>query len=221
VTGPILVPCLVALRSEFNHLAPARDRGADGWIGDKAHQQESSDHNPDETGRTPYEDADNVDEVHALDVDKDLGAGLAMNPKVEIIWARCVSGAEQRLQNIIWAGHIASRSWGWAWRPYTGPSKHFDHAHFSARYVTALEANTDWWGIYPATDPREDLPVEPAEFNKLMDGWAKTKAGLAYRNGLLSVDLGAAGGSTFAQAVQNTEINTSKLLERIPANTTE
>ena len=43
----ILVPCLVSLRSEFNKLAPGRDKASDGSIGDTAHQQESSDHNPD------------------------------------------------------------------------------------------------------------------------------------------------------------------------------
>ena len=48
----ILVPCLVALRNEFNQLAPNRDKASDGSIGDTSHAASSSDHNPDETGNT-------------------------------------------------------------------------------------------------------------------------------------------------------------------------
>jgi hypothetical protein len=152
MADPILVACLVALRTEFNVLAPGRDKGADGWIGDAAHQQESSDHNPDETGRTPYEDADNINEVHALDIDKDLGGGLDLDTYVERIRLAHERGDDDRLQNIIWRGRIASRSWGWTWRAYTGPSQHFDHAHFSARYTTAQENDTSPWGVYQEDD---------------------------------------------------------------------
>jgi hypothetical protein len=70
----ILVPCLVSLRTEFNRLSPGRDKASDGSIGDAAHQKEPSDHNPDDTPgvATPYTDADNIPEVHAIDVDNDL-----------------------------------------------------------------------------------------------------------------------------------------------------
>lgn len=147
MAAPILVACLVTLRTEFNTLAPKRDKGADGWIGDAAHQRESSDHNPDESGATPYEDADNINEVHALDIDKDLGGGLDLDDYVQRIVADQKAGRDVRLQNVIWRGRIASRSWGWTWRTYTGPSKHFDHAHFSARYTTAQEKDTSPWGV--------------------------------------------------------------------------
>ena len=68
----ILVPCLVKLRSEFNAIAPDRDKSSDGSIGDAAHQDSQSDHNPDETGNVPIRDAYKVNEVHAIDVDVDL-----------------------------------------------------------------------------------------------------------------------------------------------------
>jgi hypothetical protein len=152
----ILVKCLVALRNEFNTLAPNRDKGADGWIGDAAHQQETSDHNPDETGRTPFEDADNINEVHALDIDKDLGGGLDLDVYVERIRRNHQSAKDNRLQNIIWLGRVASRSWGWTWaaRPSIG---HFDHAHFSARYTTAQENDESPWGVLEEDMDTQDV----------------------------------------------------------------
>lgn len=171
----ILVPSLVSLRNEFNELAPHRDKASDGSIGDTSHAAASSDHNPDETGNTPTEDADNVNEVHAIDVDDDLRkAGWSMSRCVEIIVTRHREGRDNRLQNVIWNRRIWSRSWGWTARSYNGPSPHTEHAHFSARYTTAQEADTRGWGLLEALAAEEDIPMEPAEFNKLMDGWAKT-----------------------------------------------
>lgn len=144
----ILVPCLVALRREFNLLAPDRDRTSDGSIGDSEHSQTSSDHNPDETGRTPYEDADSTNEVHAIDVDRDLNrAGWDMQRAVDLLIRRQHSGEDDRLQNVIFNGWIWSRSWGWIPRRYTGANPHDKHAHFSARYTTATESDTAPWGL--------------------------------------------------------------------------
>lgn len=145
----VLVPCLVALRAEFNAVSLNRDKASDGWLGDAAHRRESSDHNPDETGRTPYEDADNVDEVHALDVD-DSGpwpdAGWFDRTVLAIVERHRLE-KDDRLQIVIRNRRIASRSWGWTWRPYTGPNPHTEHAHFSARYTSAQEADTRPWGV--------------------------------------------------------------------------
>jgi hypothetical protein len=149
----ILIPCLVSLRAEFNKLAPTRDKASDGSIGDTAHQHESSDHNPDETGSTPYEDADNVNEVHAIDVDNDLHQpGWTMDKALQIIITRHRLGLDDRLQNVIYNRRIWSRTWGWTARAYTGPSAHTEHAHFSARYTTAQEQDTRGWGLLDQED---------------------------------------------------------------------
>jgi hypothetical protein len=167
----ILVPCLVTLRDEFNALAPGRDKASDGSIGDAAHAQESSDHNPDETGRTPYEDADDINEVHAIDVDDDLRRpGWTMNRALEIIVTRHREDRDDRLQNIIYNRRIWSRSWGWTARAYTGASAHTEHAHFSARYTTAQERDTSPWGLL------ED-DVTKSEFTAWMTEWARSAAG--------------------------------------------
>ncbi len=158
----ILVPCLVSLRTEFNTLAPSRDRASDGSIGDSAHASSSSDHNPDETGATPYEDADSRNEVHAIDVDADLRkSGWTMERAVDLIVSRHRRGLDNRLQNVIYNGRIWSRSWGWTERTYTGSNKHNKHAHFSARYTTAQESDTRRWGLLEADDA--PAPTQPEE----------------------------------------------------------
>jgi hypothetical protein len=167
----ILVPCLVSLRTEFNRLSPGRDKASDGSIGDVAHQQEPSDHNPDETGNTPTKDADSINEVHAIDVDNDLRkSGWSMDKCLEIIITRHRSGADDRLQNVIYNRRIWSRSWGWTARAYTGASAHTEHAHFSARYTTPQENDTSAWGLLEGED--DDMAtITQSDFNARMDAW--------------------------------------------------
>jgi hypothetical protein len=149
----ILIPCLAALRDEFNRLAPGRDHASDGSIGDVAHQREVSDHNPDETGAVPIHDADHVNEVHAIDVDIDFDLpGLDAEMVVQFLLGRCRSGAEKRLRYMIYNRRIWDYRSGWAEKPYTGPSAHTEHIHFSASYVSELEASVASWHL-------EDIPV--------------------------------------------------------------
>ena len=167
----VLVPCLVSLRTEFNTLAPSRDRNSDGSIGDSAHASSSSDHNPDETGATPYEDADSTNEVHAIDVDADLRkAGWTMAKAVEVIVTRHRSGADNRLQNVIFNRRIWSQSWGWTARTYTGSNPHDKHAHFSSRYTTTQERDTRRWGLLEAEDDGM-AGITQTDFNARMDSW--------------------------------------------------
>lgn len=148
-----VVPCLLRLRNDFNAVAPDRDRASDGTIGDANHSS-SSDHTPDEIsdalrGRDP----DNVNEVHALDVDADLRVpGLSMENVVQFLLARCRSGAETRLHYIIYNRRIWSASNGWRQEAYTGANAHDRHAHFSSTYSTAGEASVASWRL-------EDIPV--------------------------------------------------------------
>lgn len=149
-----VVPCLLALRDEVDRLNPGRDKSADGTIGDATHTS-SSDHTPDEDSTVLRgKDPDGANEVHALDIDATgpWPPGQDLDDSVEIIRLRHLRGDDNRLQNIIWRARIASRTWGWAWRPYDGPSRHFDHAHFSARYTTAQEQDTRPWGLQKEDD---------------------------------------------------------------------
>jgi hypothetical protein len=149
----ILVPCLVRLRSEFNIIAPNRDKSSDGSIGDAAHQATQSDHNDDEVGNVPIRDADKIHEVHAIDVDVDLREpGLTMETVVQFLLKRCRAGAEKRLRYIIFNRRIWEQSNGWKQQTYNGSNPHDHHAHFSASYTTSLEASTASWHL-------EDIPV--------------------------------------------------------------
>lgn len=155
----IVVADLLDLQKEINTVGPHRDHGADGTIGDKAHQQESSDHNPDDTPgvKTPFTDPDKIPEVHALDADS-TGPWLPdwnMTRIVFIVVVRHHMGLMDVLQNVIYDRVIWSRSTGWKPQPYTGSDPHTEHAHFSSRYGSGAGASnpenyTGSWGIVDA-----------------------------------------------------------------------
>lgn len=176
-------PAIVSLFAEFDELAPARSRGSDGTIGDQAHEDRVSDHNIDDgpdQGATPYEDADGVPEIHAADVTATLNrAGWTMSRATEIIVTRHREGDDDRLQNVIYNARIASRSWGWTWRAYSGSNAHTKHAHFSLRYTDAAERDTRPWGLLEADDvTKEEMKAALREvMPDVLTSWAKTEDG--------------------------------------------
>jgi hypothetical protein len=183
----VLVPCLVSLRAEFNLAGPNRSKASDGSIGDTAHASSSSDHNPDETGATPYEDSDRLNEVHAIDVTR-AGpwlSGFDFDDAVDRVRLRHLRGEDDRLQNIIYKARIASRSWGWTWRPYGGGNPHDKHAHFSARYSTAQESDTSPWGVAgksSAGGEDDDMTTKAEFISWLKDGDVRLALAAAVMN---------------------------------------
>jgi hypothetical protein len=172
VSAWILIPCLRVLRDEFNALAPGRDKGADGSIGDTAHAAGgTSDHLPDEDfAALRGKDSDSVNEVHALDIDSTgpWPDGLTMDKIVAHILSYCRRASsdllnEPRLRYIIWNRKIYKAP-NWAAETYTGTADpHTNHAHFSAEYVSSLEADTSTWHL-------EDLvALTDAEIVKIAD----------------------------------------------------
>lgn len=185
MAGWILVPCLVSLRGELNTLSPGRDKATDGSIGDAAHAAEPSDHNPDETGTPERYDSDNINEVHAIDVDKDLRkSGWDATRVARTIASRHARGLDNRLEYIIWNRQIASRSTGWAWVPYDGSNPHTDHIHFSSRYDTAAENNTAPWGLLEEEDDFSMLFKDLDQFKDYMVSLVQVQVPDAINKGL-------------------------------------
>lgn len=111
-------------RDQVNRRWPNRDTASDGWIGDTSHQATPSDHNPDpDTGV-----------VRAIDIDRDLDKKDrdAMEHLVGQLRRYCRNRQDHdRVAYIIFDGLIASNTYGWGWRPYSGSNPHDHHAHIS------------------------------------------------------------------------------------------
>lgn len=159
MSGWVAVADLLDLRGEFNDLGPARDKGADGLVGDAAHQAESSDHNPDDTpgSRTPHTDSDSIPEVHALDVDSSGPwlNGATMDKAFAVVMSTMrLLGPAAPLAYAIWNRKIYYNPTFLA-NPYDGDDPHTNHAHFSSRYGSGSgssnpENYTGSWGIREA-----------------------------------------------------------------------
>lgn len=153
----VLIPSLVALRTEFNTVAPNRDKGSDGSIGNSLHTS-SSDHTPDEDSAILRDhDADSKNEVHALDIDSSgpwpggpAWFDSAIKGIVERERRRWLDPNDMcRLNYVIWNRKIADKDVNdFEWRDYHGTSDdHTGHAHFSNRYETPAENDTSPWGL--------------------------------------------------------------------------
>jgi hypothetical protein len=143
----VLTRGLTTVRSEFNAVFPSRDKASDGSVGDLAHQTGPSGHNPDRTGRAEYSDGDALDEVRAIDVDRDLIPGSAidwMELVVQYLVRKARAGGYIPFRYIIYKRRIWSRTDGWVTRTYTGLNAHDRHAHFSGDYTQTAD---NWTGL--------------------------------------------------------------------------
>lgn len=159
----ILIPSLAQLRTDFNFIAPNRKTASDGWIGDTAHQESTSDHNDDEIGNVPIHDADSIHEVHAVDVDSDLNQpGITMQKCINTILVTPKDLA--RLRYIIYNRQIWSASNNWKPETYTGSDPHTGHGHFSGSYTTSKEYDSSQWSIRELA-----MPLDSTDFSKIED----------------------------------------------------
>lgn len=179
--GWVLTQNMVRLRTELNQLGPNRDRTTDGSVGDLAHQSSPSGHNPDLTGYPEWADGDSLDEVRAIDVDKDGPwlYGQSMEKIVQHLVMRGRKGDPIPLAYIIYNRRIWGWFNGWATQTYNGDNPHDKHAHFSGDYSQKADnAGSFNYGIATLGKPEEgDLPVKQDEFNKLMTTWARSGEG--------------------------------------------
>ena len=118
---PILCKAGQQLREQFDDTYPDRDRTSDGWIGNRAHQNRPSHHNPDAEGI-----------VRAIDIDRDLSGKAKPDLMPDLAdQIRHAAKSDKRIAYIIFAGKIASPRMGWRWRKYSGINPHTKHCHIS------------------------------------------------------------------------------------------
>jgi hypothetical protein len=132
---PILCKAGQQLREQIDDSFPDRDRKSDGWIGDAAHSNRKSDHNPDPSNGI----------VRAIDVDKDLDSRPSTGAYLADQIRECAKAGEKRISYIIYAGKIASSKRAWRWRPYDGINKHDHHIHIS--FTKEGDQNGRWFDI--------------------------------------------------------------------------
>jgi hypothetical protein len=130
---------LKTLFQQVNCLAANRKKGKDGSIGDLAHRQRSSDHNPwvlDKDGRSGI--------VTAIDITNDPANGCNCN----VLAKSLQDNKDKRIKYVIWNRQIMSSSvHPWTWRPYTGANPHDKHLHISVGCEKSVCDSTDLWNI--------------------------------------------------------------------------
>jgi hypothetical protein len=132
---------LLKLRDQVNARAPRRNKASDGTIGDAAHCQRNSDHNP-------WVRDGSIGVVTALDITNDPAGGCDVNTIAEAIRA----SRDSRVKYIIWNKPIANSAGigtaePWQWRPYTGPNPHTRHMHVSVKPDKVSYDSTANWAI--------------------------------------------------------------------------
>jgi len=136
-----LAESLKVLRAEINERFPNRSKAADGTIGDAAHSQRASDHNPNPDGV-----------VCAIDITHDPANGVDGSH----IAARACRDA--RTKYVIWNRRIWSKARASeGWRPYSGANAHTKHVHISVGPGASLYDSKKTWGFgLPAPAPEEE-----------------------------------------------------------------
>jgi hypothetical protein len=132
---------LLTLRNEVNAAAPNRSKRSDGTIGDAAHCQRRSDHNP-------WVRDGNTGVVTAMDITNDPNDNCDADKIAESIRAN----EDPRVKYIIWNSRIANSSSidgkpPWAWRPYTGSNPHDKHIHISVKSDKPNYDSTAPWNV--------------------------------------------------------------------------
>jgi hypothetical protein len=142
---------LEVLLAEVNAAAPRRSKASDGSIGDVAHQKAgTSDHLPNPAGV-----------VRARDFTNDPSGGLDSSDLAERIRLLAIKGhpALGSGAYVISDGRIASATYGWAWRPYSGANPHDHHCHVSVATLASGYDSMAPWGVLAKPAPSKPKPT--------------------------------------------------------------
>ena len=142
---PLLCKAGQQLREQIDDAFPDRDRKSDGWIGDAAHSNRKSDHNPDPSNGI----------VRAIDVDKDLDSRSSTGVYLADQIRECAK-KDKRISYIIYAGKIASRKSFFRWKKYKGINSH--HAHIHISFTKEGDQNGSWFDNIPMLGAKNERP---------------------------------------------------------------
>lgn len=158
--SPRLCPAGITFRDQLNARFPKRDKRSDGWIGDAAHSQRRSYHNPDRNGV-----------VWALDVDENMGIGTWRNGHAAkrladqlLVYASSGLPGSERILHVVYEDQVASgtyRKWWWIWR---GKGYgHTEHVHITFRDGAGNDGRA-----FPLPILALDVPTMKAWANQLV-----------------------------------------------------
>lgn len=166
----MLTPGMKNLGNQFNERWPTRYGDSDGAVGDYAHSQGTSGHNPDDTVHDNAEwdsDSDNKSEVRAIDVDKDLNdPSCDMDDVVKHL--RNLPNLEKVVRYFIFDGWIYKASNNFEPEGYYGANDHSAHIHFSGAYSDSSDANATFDFKFEEVG---NMALSDADVDKI---WAKT-----------------------------------------------
>lgn len=140
-----VAPSAACILSQADELWPDRDHASDGTVGDFAHSQRISDHNPDANGV-----------VHAADLDHDPAHGCDNDENsLEHLY-------DWRLKYRIWARRIWNLAIAPYWRPYYGENPHVVEMHTS---VNSGPSETD---VSPWFDAAAGGDLMPGDADRII-----------------------------------------------------
>jgi hypothetical protein len=184
---------LIQLRKQVNEAFPARDKSSDGSIGDTAHSNRASDHNPNGAGV-----------VTAIDVDRDFNDGHDGRQLVSAL----VASKDPRVKYIIFERQITVPGDISRWKPYVGKNAHNHHVHISVSADSRLYDDATAWNLDFAAHveaPNVSAAPAPALLKKGSkgDGVLNLQRALAERGYLKLTDADGDFGPKTEVAVKN------------------
>lgn len=213
-----------AYRALFAKYGITRGTESDGALADSNHGS-ASQHQQDSDGTVDANDMD----VNVLGSSNPTGTA-AERRIIEAMKLDFENDPHGRSQLWISYREIANRDVrDWAERAYTGPSPHDHHVHWESRQ--SREDDGRAWPM-PRTEAAirnelglDDLPMNQADFNKLMNGWAATPEGRAALNAWDDTFGSTSAGERLAKVealgpkVDALAGQLDELLSRVPDNT--
>lgn len=143
-----LAKSLIQLRTEINAAFPERDKSSDGSIGDAAHSNRRSDHNPNAAGV-----------VTAIDVDRDFNDGHDGRQLVSAL----IAARDPRIKYVIFERQISVTGDITRWKPYHGPNAHNHHVHISVSATKTLYDDASPWNLnFAASSNSTNVSPTPA-----------------------------------------------------------